>query len=204
MQSSFGWAGAPALPSCGIWRPLFLEAYDGASIQYIRFLPHKTTNDRWKFVADVFLERSTRHRDPILIGLQLFTTQGNMIFERDKEEVMPTAVAAGDGNDGLWSVSLEVLLPPHSVSEWWPNGLGEQPLYRLLVSVSRREDDSVLLSQKSVTVGFRSVLLVEQPIKEDTGGSSSMAGFSFFFKVIHESTSTVRVQGASELQVKKN
>lgn len=58
---------------------------------------------------------------------------------------------------------------------WWPNGFGAQQLYQLNITMvvpSVAED--VL---KSVKVGFRTVELVQEPLKNNT------AGLSFFFRV---------------------
>ncbi len=182
MQSSFRWAGAPALPSCGIWRLLLLKVNSSDRIHHICFVPPPPPRQptqveirHWCICGQVgtLLRRPPTHGAPALYH------SGQHDLWARKKEVMPPVVADSDVNNGFWSGWLEVLLLPHAVRKWSPNGLGKQPLYLWSVSMCRRDDDSVLLSQKSVTVSFRSVLLMEQPVTEATEG-----GFSLFFKEI--------------------
>lgn len=57
-----------------------------------------------------------------------------------------------------------------AVKNWWPNGYGKQHLYHLITTVTTA--NSVL--RKRISVGFRTVELVEEPLEK---------GLSFYFRV---------------------
>jgi len=58
IQSSFGWDIAPAYPSVGIYKPIYLEAFAEASIQYVTFVTKKLAG-QWQFVVKVYLDTKT-------------------------------------------------------------------------------------------------------------------------------------------------
>ena len=59
MQASFGWDIGPSFPSSGIYKPIFIEAYNGTSIQYVTFSTAKEDQNGtlfWKCSIKVFVE----------------------------------------------------------------------------------------------------------------------------------------------------
>lgn len=72
------------------------------------------------------------------------------------------AVALQGDKNGDDVVELTLQVPAGQVSLWWPNGLGEQPLYNLTATVSIHSPNSTAVTTLVVNrrVGFRFVALV--------------------------------------------
>lgn len=48
---------------------------------------------------------------------------------------------------------------------WWPNGLGEQPLYSLQAVFSNTQEKTF----KTAMIGFRTIDLVQEPVANSSG-----------------------------------
>nr|XP_057933509.1 beta-mannosidase isoform X2 [Doryrhamphus excisus] len=83
----------------------------------------------------------------------------------------PLGFFRGQPNKSSLCISTRCSSP---VRLWWPNGLGEQPSYRLLVTVSSQ--DGLFLLDRESKVYFRTVELIQEPIP----GSP---GLSFYFRI---------------------
>ena len=53
-----------------------------------------------------------------------------------------------------------------TLQAWWPSGYGEQKLYRLNVIYQSQNSET---SERSLKIGFRTVTLVQEPIKDSPG-----------------------------------
>lgn len=87
--------------------------------------------------------------------------------------------------DAEISIIVPISVKKDEVNLWWPNGYGEQNLYTLNVSwqgenrnINTNEVKEIpstwQASSKSVSIGFRTIELIEQPIE---------GGNTFYFKV---------------------
>ncbi|MGE5557356.1 MAG: beta-mannosidase [Bacillota bacterium] len=107
-HSSFGWDWAPCLPTCGIFRPIRLEAGDAARIVSVKVQQiHRKKGVEIRCQPELDRERALGHSFRARITLR---------------------GAAVDEQKGL---NLRVPDP----QLWWPNNLGEQPLYDLTVEL---------------------------------------------------------------------
>lgn len=57
-----------------------------------------------------------------------------------------------------------------NVKLWWPNGLGEQPLYSLQAVFSNNQEKTF----KTARIGFRTIDLVQEPVANSSGKLTSM------------------------------
>lgn len=157
-QCNFGWDWGPMLPTCGIWRPILLAAWDTARL------------------GDTRVEQQ-HHSGRVRLHCQTETEGGDSSLQvtyslRDAEGA---EVAAGKASCGTPAV-LEVADP----RLWWPRGLGDQPLYRLEVRLHGA--DEALLDQRTLRLGLRSVELIQE---DDAWGQSftfAVNGHRFFAK----------------------
>ncbi len=146
----FGWDWGPRLPDAGIWRETRIEFYDNR-LEEIRICQEHRT-DR----ADLEILVSSGAEQ---IGLELTDPTGR-------------PVAGTEGEPGK---TLRLIVEQPKL--WWPNGLGEQPLYTLKVMArtgGRAED------VKTLRLGLRTMTVCRE--KDDWGESFALCcnGVKFF------------------------
>ncbi|CAH2045199.1 unnamed protein product, partial [Iphiclides podalirius] len=175
MQASFGWDWGPAFPSVGIWKPVFLELYDGALIRSLSTRIEMKDLD-WHLKVIAHVETGTkkkRLKGFLSASLEVDGGQSLMIG-RDVEVVTR--------DDGTGEVELDMNVPRNVVSLWWPNGFGDQPLYDLEVSLkTRRNCDDVFT--KRAKIGFRTLEVVEEDASKIFKNTTAGRGLTFYFKV---------------------
>lgn len=139
--SQFGWDWGPQLPPVGIWKDIRLEGYSVARM------------------SDVHLRQCH--------GEGQVTIEAALTVERWREGALSAVmeVTAPDGVRHRGSVRLDddggilryAVVDPRL---WWPNGLGEQRLYQVEVSLV---DGTRVLDRRTYQVGLRTVELRREP-----------------------------------------
>ncbi len=128
----FGWDWGPRLPDAGLWRPVYLAFFEH------RLLQVKVSQRHEENLVRLTLQTET---DASRITAELFDPEG-------------TPVISGEGLPDA-----PLVLTVSSPRLWWPNGLGDQPLYTLRVralSGEKTEDEKVLrLGLRTLTVSRR-------------------------------------------------
>ena len=145
----FGWDWGPRLPDAGIWRKCRLECYDNRIEDLQIRQRHRPEEAELEILARTGAER---------IRLTLLDPDGKTAAE---------AETSGD-----WAV-LTIAQP----RLWWPNGLGEQPLYTLkaiAVSGGKTEDE------RELRLGLRTMTVSRE--KDEWGESFALScnGTPFF------------------------
>lgn len=165
MQASYSWDWGPAFPSMGIWKNVELIPVTGAYVTDVTADIVKK-NTHWQVIIGIFFDTLSYER--------------NVSFEVD----IQTILELGDGktvtnatNNSLINVkrrytntSIILTVPQDSVQLWWPNGYGEQKLYKLTTKI--RISNYETLDEKQI--GFRKIELVQDPVDE---------GLTFYFRV---------------------
>lgn len=157
MQASFAWDWGPSFPSMGIWKPVYLQAFDDAAIQYVvpRVEYSPNNDETYDVVVDTYFETN---KAGVLTGTLTAT-----MYVNDGEQVSKSFevdARIDDNNELVQSVTLTV--DRSSVDLWWPNGYGSQPLYELVVEFTSAADHSTI--SKKVKIGVRFVELVQDPL----------------------------------------
>jgi beta-mannosidase len=153
MQASFSWDWGPAFASVGIWKDIYLEGLRNGVIDYVVATTQQNPEgDGWYLSLTTYLN-----------GGDLNPISGVLIarlFVSDTIEINITVDV--DDYDGETGVTVTLRIGPNRVTPWWPNGYGNQTLYKVKVTYEgEREKDDKLL-----TVGFRTVELVQQKLGE--------------------------------------
>ncbi|HEY8228075.1 MAG TPA: glycoside hydrolase family 2 protein [Pyrinomonadaceae bacterium] len=146
----YGWDWGPRFVTTGIWRPIYLEAWNEARINDLHLLPKQITPQAASMTAQVEVVANVE------VGAKIIVE--NMT---DKTVVATRAVTL---TRGVNNFALDFVINKPSL--WWPNGLGAHPLYtfkaRLLIG-GKTED------QIQRRTGLRSVELKQE--KDDVGKS---------------------------------
>lgn len=150
-QYQFGWDWAPALPGCGIFRPVRLEAFRQARIEDICI---RTIDCNEKF-ADI----------RIAAKLDRLSTDDficNIALANSDKQIQAEHCLHFKKNDDFNSAVVRIKNP----QLWWPRGYGDQPLYTLAVQLFCGEQ---LIDRTEQKVGIRIVKLNQS--KDEFGRS---------------------------------
>lgn len=161
-QCHFGWDWGPKLVTCGIWRDISLLAFDEARLADVNVRQNHAGPGQVTLTCRVAAERMTTA--PLKARCQV---------SLNGQEVERQTVKLDDGRG---EASLTVVEP----RLWWPNGLGDQPLYT--VSVVLTDEAGQALDAWNRKIGLRTLRLVRQP--DEWGESFHFAcnGQPFFAK----------------------
>jgi beta-mannosidase len=138
----FGWDWGPQLPPIGIWRPLRLEGYSKARLDEVHL---RQIHADGQVTIESRLAVEQWSATPLRAAVRITAPTG---------EIMENSAAI--------TASGEVIIhvPITRPQLWWPNGYGEQPLYRVDVELTQ---DGMVLDQRRYSIGLRTIALVQQP-----------------------------------------
>jgi beta-mannosidase len=148
---SFGWDWGPRFVTCGIWKPVRLEAWDDARL------------------ADVFVRQTGLEEDAARLVAEVDVLGGAAAPRSASLEIR----VAGPGSSGPLPLRGEATFPleegtrTHPVEleirrpkRWWPNGYGEQPLYTV---TTRLVVGGETVDERSTRIGLRTLELRRRP-----------------------------------------
>jgi beta-mannosidase len=156
-QCNYGWDWGPMCVTAGIWRDIALRGYSVARID------------------DVHIRQ--RHDGSGSVELDVSTTVERIADAQRELSLAVTArvdsLAGGSEGEVVAQVSQAVSEKAQDVSLriddpqlWWPNGLGDQPLYTVTVELRSKSET---LDSSAKTVGLRTLTLTRE---EDKWGES--------------------------------
>jgi len=155
----FGWDWGPRLPDGGIWRDVYISGEDQAIIEDVHIRQNHSA-EAVSIKVDVVLEQ--------------LKSEGELLTEviLTKPDGSNEKIIAND-----WVVIQEPEL-------WWPNGLGEQPLYQIEVRVYSLTHDytttKTLLDSKKKRVGLRTMTMSQEDDQWGRSFAHEVNGLQFF------------------------
>ncbi|CAH6789038.1 Manba [Phodopus roborovskii] len=161
-QCSFSWDWGPSFPSQGIWKDVRIEAYNISHLNHLTFLPiYDNTSQEWtvEIEASFDVVSSKPVGGQAIVAIPKLQTQQTYNIELQQRQRTVKL---------LVKISKEIAVEP-----WWPRGHGNQTGYNMTIHFVL---DGGLSIEKSAKVYFRTVQLVEEPIKDSPG-------LSFYFKI---------------------
>ncbi|OAD60396.1 Beta-mannosidase [Eufriesea mexicana] len=161
MQASFGWDWGPAFPSMGIWKSVEIIPVNEIYITDITTDIYKGANF-WNIVITVFLETGLKENDQFKTCLT-----SSILYINEQSTIYNSSNVNSYINDK--QIKSSIILND-LVHEWWPNGYGNQTLYSLVITAATSTD----IKQKTIRIGFRTVELIQKPLKQ---------GLSFYFQI---------------------
>ena len=159
-QYSFGWDWGPGLTTSGIWRNIGLEAHEHAILQspFVKVISIAKSEAVVELSIDVSLFSA--------VPMQLVTG----IWD---EHVVVTDQRQGKNARMKFRVRMK------EPKRWWPNGYGEQPMYRAVFSLVVKGEE---VERLEVPFALRTVRLVQKPDKEGTSFIVEINGEKIFCK----------------------
>ena len=156
----FGWDWGPQLPPIGIWKDIRLEAFDSARLSEVH-LRQFHADGSVRVQAHLEIENWT----PGLSALLQVTAPDGL--------AQTASAVLKSGTDNCLSLEIE------NPQLWWPNGLGDQPLYHVHVELSRSD---VILDEKEYQLGLRTIELRQKPDEWGRSFTFVVNGRPFFAK----------------------
>ena len=148
----FGWDWGPRLVTSGIWRPVYIEAWDDARIEDLHIVTREVTPAAARLTAEVEVVAKSNAAATIIVD--------NVT---DKRVAAKRVLTLTPGSN---RVSLDFVIARPAL--WWPNGLGAHPLYtfkaRLLIGGKP-------VDQTTTRTGLRSLELRQE--RDQSGKSFS-------------------------------
>ena len=146
-QFQYGWDWGPKLNTMGIWKDIYLQAWDDSSIENIFLKKDSYTNEKAQFTAVVTLTSPPNRASTI------------EVLADGKE--FSLAIPASSTMD-----KFEVSVTIENPTFWWPHNLGDPHLYQVEVRLVKNKTimDEVVLQH-----GIRNVSLIAE---EDEHGQS--------------------------------
>ena len=146
----YGWDWGPRLVTCGIWRPVYLEAWNNIRIEDVYYNQKSVTAKR----ADISVE--------IDITATSATTAEVRIIDETSGKVLATTSTE-------LKVGKNAVVAPFSIAKpqlWWTYELGKPHRYNFRTEIIA---DGKVLDSRSHKIGLRSVRLVRE---DDADGRS--------------------------------
>ncbi|KAK2162053.1 hypothetical protein LSH36_105g04043 [Paralvinella palmiformis] len=158
---SFSWDWGPAFATQGIWKNIWIEGVSQATIRdVVSHVSRVNGSFDWQLNVTTLLDVATNIKDAFLY---INITPSGMSFNASD-------VTLNTGKDSIVVANLTV--PKSAVDTWWPRGYGTQPLYDLVVTLA--DSTQTVIDQKTVKIGFRTVVVVQDPIPN---------GLTFYFVI---------------------
>ncbi|WP_411676698.1 beta-mannosidase [Caproicibacter sp.] len=154
----FGWDWGPMIPDMGIWRNIMLIGRDHA---YIRDYSVSQVHQSSSVALNISVSLEKWAGDDFQVKAVLTSPEGSILAKR--------TVSLGESN----SIPLSVKEP----RLWWPNGYGEQPLYRVSLFLY---EEKRKLGEKEFRLGLRTLKLVRERDQWGTSFAFEINGVRIF------------------------
>ncbi|HKE57733.1 MAG TPA: glycoside hydrolase family 2 protein [Pyrinomonadaceae bacterium] len=148
----FGWDWGPRFVTSGIWQPVMLESWDEARIDSIRVVTKELKTEAAQLSAEVEIDATNNLEATVVLENE--TSRG--VVARQAVSLKP----------GLNRVAVDFVIKNPAV--WWPNGMGEHPLYNFQTRLLNQQE---VIDKAATQVGIRTLELRQQP---DQWGKSFM------------------------------
>lgn len=137
---NYKWDFSTKLVNTGIWDDVWLEFSEEAFIEEVYVRPVESAG-QWSIAADVRLDEETQHA----VRLQVW----------DGEELVGEQAAicrSEHASEAAWYTAAVAIPVPKL---WYPSGVGEQPLYRVRLSVLAEDGTAVV--ERELATGLRTL-----------------------------------------------
>ena len=162
-QCHFGWDWAPDMCGYGIWQDLYISCRNAHRIDNVNYQTDNEGNVTFFTELNYCINALQDDYGVAIEGTAAQKKDDRLhyaIYDPDDVLVVESEGVV-DGKKNFHNVLVE------DPKLWWPNGYGEHPLYRYVVTLYRGGE---AVSTSSGNLAFREVELVQKPTGPDTLG----------------------------------
>ena len=160
-----GWDWAPRYKNVGIWKPVKLMGWNDAKLDYAYISTCNADSDSaWLWLRYGIDNRMDEAE--FQVELSMSSHQDESFFLNHERTL---SFPAKPLKTGTHQISL--IVPMRNPQLWWPNEMGEQPLYDFEVVLKK---DGKVMDSKKFKTGIRTFEMVDEP---------DSIGRAFYFKV---------------------
>ncbi|MBD5497624.1 MAG: hypothetical protein HDR11_07650 [Lachnospiraceae bacterium] len=163
-QFVYGWDWTIWLPSCGIWRDVYINSYCCAKIEDI----YITNEFRGKDICKAESVTLSVKTDVKFLKAGKYTVactvSGDERYGAKNALTENAAVEVSEEKNVVSVIKFEIEEP----ELWWPNGSGKPYLYNVTVTVKDNAGNAA--HTESIRHGIRTVGIVEEQLDEDNSG----------------------------------
>ena len=167
MPCNYGWDWGPALVACGIWKPIGLVGFSTARLRDVHVRQDHSQPGCVTLAVDTSAETTRSSELTVNVKVSL---DGAVVAET-------TVPITADNNSKLKTQNSKLTIPDPKL--WWPNGLGEQPLYEIAMTL---QADSAILDTWQRRIGLRTLKLDRHPDQWGESFQFTANGVPFFAK----------------------
>lgn len=160
----YGWDWGPRLVTSGIWRPVFIEAWNDLRIEDV-FFQQKEVNKQKAIIAvntEVLADSDIKNAKVTVTDKTSGTVYGTTTSDLTK----------GSNN-------ITVNFTINNPKLWWSNGLGEAHIYEFQTNVTV---DAETIDTKDTKTGIRSIKVINKPDKDGSTLYFELNGVPVFAK----------------------
>ena len=160
-----GWDWAPRYKNVGIWKPVKLMGWNEAKLDYAYISTcYADSDSAWLWLRYGIDNRMDEAE--YQVELSMSSHQDESFFLNHERTL---SFPAKPLKTGTHQISL--IVPMRNPQLWWPNEMGEQPLYDFEVVLKK---DGKVMDSKKFKTGIRTFEMVDEP---------DSIGRAFYFKV---------------------
>ena len=156
-----GWDWAPKYKNVGIWKPVKLMGWNEARLENAYIVTQAANEEKAELMLHLDYESDREENVEVTIEVGPSAGSGTSVFAAQNR---PLSLSKGRQHTVL----------PFTIDNpqlWWPNEMGEQPLYDFEVVLKK---DNRVLDSKKFKSGIRTFEMVDEP---------DSIGRAFYFKV---------------------
>ena len=156
----FGWDWGPRLVTSGIWRPIFIHAWDEANIENVQIIQNNVSDNEASLTAKIEVNAAKKGNATLSI--------------LNENAVLASANVSLKKGMNTFPVDFKIENP----KLWWTIGLGDQHLYNLTTELTI---DGRKVSQKT-RIGIRTLELIRDKDDDGTSFYFKLNGHPVFMK----------------------
>ena len=157
-----GWDWAPKYKNVGVWKPVKLVGWNEVRLEGAYVVTQAADKDKAELMLHLDYESDREEEVEIIIEVGPSTGSGTSVFMARESRSLSLS-------KGRQHTSLPITIDNPQL--WWPNEMGEQPLYDFEVVLKK---DNRVLDYKQFKSGIRTFEMVDEP---------DSIGRAFYFKV---------------------